>query len=324
MLFVCKLNPVTEDDDLELIFSRFGNIKQCQIIRDYKTGDSLNYAFIEFDDVSSCTQAYFKMDGALVDDRRIKVDFSQSVAKLWNKARRKEAMPKYDEKEHSGGGGGWRRPWRRWWRVVAVAVVVAAVVAAARAAALAAAGRVPAFDNGSAKVDEALIEKLLSEREGYRKVRDYENGDKIKQQMYSMGVRVDDREKTWSRKAASTKPPREERRDESRRDESRRDESRRDERPPRDERRDESRRGDERRDESRRGDERRDEPFGGSGTIMSIAVSIEAARETVTAAVITARVSAIATGIGTAIETAESEIRDRDRDRDRDRKHRER
>ena len=68
VLFVCKLNPVTEDDDLELIFSRFGNIKQCQIIRDYKTGDSLNYAFIEFDDVSSCTQAYFKMDGALVDD----------------------------------------------------------------------------------------------------------------------------------------------------------------------------------------------------------------------------------------------------------------
>jgi peptidyl-prolyl cis-trans isomerase-like 4 len=24
VLFVCKLNPVTEDEDLELIFSRFG------------------------------------------------------------------------------------------------------------------------------------------------------------------------------------------------------------------------------------------------------------------------------------------------------------
>jgi RNA recognition motif-containing protein len=49
VLFVCKLNPVTRDEDLELIFSRFGSIMSCQVIRDKKTGDSLQYAFIEFD-----------------------------------------------------------------------------------------------------------------------------------------------------------------------------------------------------------------------------------------------------------------------------------
>ena len=49
VLFVCKLNPVTRDEDLELIFSRFGPIMSCQVIRDKKTGDSLQYAFIEFD-----------------------------------------------------------------------------------------------------------------------------------------------------------------------------------------------------------------------------------------------------------------------------------
>ena len=38
-----------QDEDLELIFSRFGTIKSCQVIRDFKTGDSLNYAFIEFE-----------------------------------------------------------------------------------------------------------------------------------------------------------------------------------------------------------------------------------------------------------------------------------
>ena len=27
VLFVCKLNPVTTDDDLEIIFSRFGKVK---------------------------------------------------------------------------------------------------------------------------------------------------------------------------------------------------------------------------------------------------------------------------------------------------------
>jgi len=72
------------DEDLELIFSRFGEIMSCEIIKDFKTGDSLQYAFIEamsqcqtnqkqcitsflFDDLQfadsdSCEQAYLKMD----------------------------------------------------------------------------------------------------------------------------------------------------------------------------------------------------------------------------------------------------------------------
>jgi peptidyl-prolyl cis-trans isomerase-like 4 len=48
VLFVCKLNPVTTAEDLEIIFSRFGEIKSCEVIKDWKTGDSLCYAFIEF------------------------------------------------------------------------------------------------------------------------------------------------------------------------------------------------------------------------------------------------------------------------------------
>ncbi|KAJ3110526.1 Peptidyl-prolyl cis-trans isomerase cyp6 [Physocladia obscura] len=82
ILFVCKLNPITRDEDLELIFSRFGEIRSCEIIRDKKTQDSLCYAFIDFEEKESAEDAYFKMDNVLVDDRRIHVDFSQSVSKL--------------------------------------------------------------------------------------------------------------------------------------------------------------------------------------------------------------------------------------------------
>ncbi|XP_021757339.1 peptidyl-prolyl cis-trans isomerase CYP59-like [Chenopodium quinoa] len=89
VLFVCKLNPVTEDEDLHTIFSRFGTVTSAEVIRDFKTGDSLCYAFIEFESNDACERAYFKMDNALIDDRRIKVDFSQSVSKLWNQFRRK-------------------------------------------------------------------------------------------------------------------------------------------------------------------------------------------------------------------------------------------
>ncbi|KAL8727849.1 MAG: hypothetical protein Q9181_005555 [Wetmoreana brouardii] len=82
VLFVCKLNPVTEDEDLDLIFSRFGKIVSCEVIRDKRTGDSLQYAFVEFEDQKACEQAYFKMQGVLIDDHRIHVDFSQSVSRL--------------------------------------------------------------------------------------------------------------------------------------------------------------------------------------------------------------------------------------------------
>ncbi len=55
------------------------------------TGDSLCYAFIKYEEEESAIEAYFKMNKVSIDERRIHVDFSQSVAKLdWQ------------------GAGGWR------------------------------------------------------------------------------------------------------------------------------------------------------------------------------------------------------------------------
>lgn len=104
VLFVCKLNPVTTDEDLEIIFSRFGTIKSCEIIRDWKTGESLCYAFIEFEKEEDCEKAYFKMDNVLIDDRRIHVDFSQSVAKVkWKGKGGKYTKDDFKEYEKDAG-----------------------------------------------------------------------------------------------------------------------------------------------------------------------------------------------------------------------------
>ncbi|OIW23432.1 cyclophilin-like protein [Coniochaeta ligniaria NRRL 30616] len=105
VLFVCKLNPVTTDEDLELIFSRFGKILSCEVIRDRKTGDSLQYAFIEFDNKESCEAAYTKMDGVLIDDRRIHVDFSQSVSRL------SDIWRTETNQKRKGAAGGRRGGW---------------------------------------------------------------------------------------------------------------------------------------------------------------------------------------------------------------------
>ncbi|GMR53723.1 hypothetical protein PMAYCL1PPCAC_23918, partial [Pristionchus mayeri] len=102
VLFVCKLNEVTTDEDLEIIFSRFGKIKCCEVIKDRRTNKSLQYAFIEFETNEACEQAFFKMDNVLIDDRRIHVDFSQSVAKnfKWDKrGRNDDAGGRYRKNE---------------------------------------------------------------------------------------------------------------------------------------------------------------------------------------------------------------------------------
>jgi peptidyl-prolyl cis-trans isomerase-like 4 len=54
ILFVCKLNPLTRDEDLEIIFGRFGKILSCQVIRDKITNESLCYAFIEYENQEDC------------------------------------------------------------------------------------------------------------------------------------------------------------------------------------------------------------------------------------------------------------------------------
>ena len=53
-------------------------------------------------------------------------------------------------------------------------------------------------DNSRAGIDETAVDRLLAEREGYRRQRDYANGDRVKLQITAMGVRVDDKEKTWT------------------------------------------------------------------------------------------------------------------------------
>ena len=49
---------------------RFGEVVSCDIIRDSRTGQSLQYAFVGFKKKEECEAAYFKMQNVLVDDRR--------------------------------------------------------------------------------------------------------------------------------------------------------------------------------------------------------------------------------------------------------------
>ena len=62
VLFICKLNSVTTADDLDLIFSRFDQEAQADVMRDPDNYDSLNYGFITFTTKEAAQEAYFKMN----------------------------------------------------------------------------------------------------------------------------------------------------------------------------------------------------------------------------------------------------------------------
>lgn len=79
VLFITKLNPITRDDALEVIFSRFGPVNKCTIVKD-KTGKSKRYGFIEFETERDAEIAYDKLSqGCIIDGNEIIVDFSQST-----------------------------------------------------------------------------------------------------------------------------------------------------------------------------------------------------------------------------------------------------
>ena len=104
VLFVCKLNPITDSEGLAACFSRFGPVKSAEVLRHKKTGQSLRYGFVEFEMVESCNKAFQKMDNALIDDSRIHVDFSQSVSKIWAQQRRGNSFsdPSARKRERDG------------------------------------------------------------------------------------------------------------------------------------------------------------------------------------------------------------------------------
>lgn len=79
ILFITKLNAITNSEALEVIFSRFGSVKKCTVVKD-DSGKSKRYGFIEFDTTKDAEIAYDKLSqGCIIDGNEVIIDFSQST-----------------------------------------------------------------------------------------------------------------------------------------------------------------------------------------------------------------------------------------------------
>ncbi|CAE5959503.1 unnamed protein product [Arabidopsis arenosa] len=82
LLYIWGLNPCTDADGLNTIFSRFGTVISVRILRDRKTGESLGCALIQFENEVASKEARLVMDNCTIDDRRISGPYSARIKKV--------------------------------------------------------------------------------------------------------------------------------------------------------------------------------------------------------------------------------------------------
>ncbi|XP_051903337.1 U11/U12 small nuclear ribonucleoprotein 35 kDa protein [Hippocampus zosterae] len=74
-LFVARLNPMTTEDKLHQVFSKFGDIKRLRLVRDIVTGFSKRYAFVEYKEERAVVRARRDANKLVVDQQELFVDF---------------------------------------------------------------------------------------------------------------------------------------------------------------------------------------------------------------------------------------------------------
>lgn len=73
---VFGLSIFTTESQIKQIFSTYGTVASVQIVLDAKTGRSRGYGFINFDNCDQATLAKEHCSGMVIDERRIRVDYS--------------------------------------------------------------------------------------------------------------------------------------------------------------------------------------------------------------------------------------------------------
>ena len=104
-LFVAKLSPSTTGDDLEKIFSAFGEVTSAKIIIDRETQNSKGYGFVEMPNDEEAEKA-------IADLNESEVDGNQIVVKQANPQGARPARnfnQRRDNFQNRGGGGGFQR-----------------------------------------------------------------------------------------------------------------------------------------------------------------------------------------------------------------------
>lgn len=93
-IYVGNLSPQVKEEDLQSLFSEFGQVSSVKIISDMFSGESRGFAFVEMRDKAAAQKAIEALNTKEVKGKKITVN---------------EARPKTDNRRRGGGGGGGNR-----------------------------------------------------------------------------------------------------------------------------------------------------------------------------------------------------------------------
>lgn len=94
-IFVSNINYATREDQLQELFSEFGEVTSCKIITDRETGRSRGFGFVEMSDEEG-QQAIEALNGKEVNDKELRV----------SEAKPREEKPRRSFDNNRGGGYG--------------------------------------------------------------------------------------------------------------------------------------------------------------------------------------------------------------------------
>ncbi len=96
-IYIGNLSQQVKEEDLQSLFSEFGQVSSVKVIRDMFTGESRGFAFVEMRDKVAAQKAIESLNTKEVKGKKITVN---------------EARPKTDDRRRGSGGnrsGGGRR-----------------------------------------------------------------------------------------------------------------------------------------------------------------------------------------------------------------------
>ena len=76
-LYVGNLSYKVKQEELESLFSEYGNVSSAVVISDKFTGRSKGFGFVEMEDPASADKAIQELDGKAIQGRNLKVNEAQ-------------------------------------------------------------------------------------------------------------------------------------------------------------------------------------------------------------------------------------------------------
>lgn len=89
-IYVGNLSPQVNEEDLQALFTEFGQVNNVKIIRDMFTSESRGFGFVEMKDNAGAQKAIEALNTKELKGKKITVN---------------EARPKSDNRRGGGGGG---------------------------------------------------------------------------------------------------------------------------------------------------------------------------------------------------------------------------